>query len=170
MRDIIFGHYETAACFLVETVNDTGPLLSADSGQRRAVAEQSVDQSMFTLTRARVNGEAGGFVDNDDVIVFEEDVECNRLRPHMDLLDRGLAEINFVAASNDLPRSSDLFVEPNEPAADQLLQARPGIFRKPLCQKLVKTQLGVVLSYNKFDRRPIFQCLGSRSEQEHEQA
>src|ERR1043166_7349866 len=170
MRDIIFGHYETAACFLVETVNDTGPLFSADPGQRGAIAQQRVDQSMFTLTRARVSGEAGGFVDNDDVNVFEEDVECNRLRPHMDLLDRGLAEINFVAASNDLPRSSDLFVEPNEPAADQLLQARPGIFRNPLRQQLVKTQLGVVLSYNKFDRRPIFQCLGSRSEQEHEQA
>ena len=31
MRDIVFGHYETAACFLVETVNDTGPFFAADS-------------------------------------------------------------------------------------------------------------------------------------------
>ena len=32
MRNVIFGHHETAACFLVETVNDTGPFFSADPG------------------------------------------------------------------------------------------------------------------------------------------
>ena len=124
---------------------------------------------MFALTRARVNGEAGRLVNDDEVIVFEENLEWNRLWPHIDLLRRWLAKIDFVAASDDLPRSSGLLVEPNKPAADQLLQAGPGIFRKPLRQKLVKTQLGVVLSYDKLDRLPIFQCFGSRSEQEHEQ-
>jgi len=31
MRDVIFGHDQTAACFFVETVNDAGPFFSADS-------------------------------------------------------------------------------------------------------------------------------------------
>ena len=78
---------------------------------------------MFALTCARVNGEAGRFVDNDDVIVFKEYLEWNRLRLDIDLLHRWLADINFVAASGNLPRSGGLLVEPNEPAADQLLKA-----------------------------------------------
>ena len=123
MRHVIFRHHETAACFFVETVNNAGPFLSADPGQRGAMAEQRVDQSMFALTCAGVNGEAGWFVDNDEIIVFEENIERNRLRPHIDLLDRRLNQINFVTAPDNVPRPGGLLVEPNEPAADQLLNA-----------------------------------------------
>lgn len=122
MRDIIFRYYETAACFLVETVNDTGPFFSADPCQRGAVAEQCVDQSVFALARARMNGEASRFVDHDDVIVFEDYLKWNRLRLEVDFLHRWLAEINFVAASNDLPRPGRSLVEPDESVADQLLK------------------------------------------------
>jgi len=122
MRDIIFRYYETPACFLVETVNDTGPFFSPDPCQRGAIAEQRVDQSMFALTRARMNGEASRFVDNDDVIVFEDYLKWNRLRLEIDFLHRRLAEINFVAASDDLPRPGRSLVEPNESVADQLLK------------------------------------------------
>jgi hypothetical protein len=41
--------------------------------------------------------------------------------------------------------------------------------RKSRRQKLIKAQLRVVFSYDKLDRLRIFQCFGSRSEQEHEQ-
>lgn len=133
------------------------------------MAKQRVDQGVFALTRARVNGEASRFVDNDDVIVFEEDIERNRLRLDVDLLHRWLAEINFVTASNDLPRPGGLLVESDESAADQLLKPRSRIFGKSLRQKLVKAQFRVVLCYDKLDRLRIFQCFGSRSEQEHEQ-
>ena len=78
---------------------------------------------MFALTCARVNGKAGRFIDYDDVIVFEEYFEWNRLRPHIDLLQRWLPQINFVTASDNLPRTDGLLVEPNESAADQLLKA-----------------------------------------------
>ena len=123
MSHVIFGGHETAACFLVETVNNAGPFFSADPGQRRAVAEQRVDQSVFALTCAQVNGKADRFIDNDEIVVFEEYLERNRLRPHIDLLQRWLAQINFVTASDDLPRSGGLLVEPDEPASDQLLKA-----------------------------------------------
>ena len=169
MCDVIFGHHQTAACFLVETVNNAGPFFSADPGQRRAVAEQRVDQSVFALTCARVNGKAGRFIDNDEIVVFEEYLEWNRLRPHIDLLQRRLPQINFVTAPDNVPRSGGLLVEPDEPAADQLLKTRPRIFRKSLRQKLIKAQLCIVFSYDKLGRLRIFQCFRSRSEQEHEQ-
>ena len=88
---------------------------------------------MFALTCARMNGKAGRFIDNDDVFVFEENIERDRLRPDIDFLNRRLPQTNFVTASDNLPGPGGLIVEPNESAADQLLNARPGIFRKSLC-------------------------------------
>ena len=87
------------------------------------MVEQRVDQSMFALTCARVNSKASRFIDNDEIVVFEEYLEWNRLRPDIDLLYRWLPQINFITASDDLPRSGGLLVEPDEPAADQLLKA-----------------------------------------------
>ena len=78
---------------------------------------------MFALTCARVNGKAGRFIDNDDVFVFEENIERDRLRPDIDFLNRRLPQTNFVTASDNVPRSGSLLVEPDEPAADQLLKA-----------------------------------------------
>ena len=108
------------------------------------MTEQRIDQSVFTLTGARVNGESGRFVDDDEIVVFEENVEWNRLRSWLDLLRRRLNEINLVPALDDVPRPDGLLIEPNEPAADQLLKPRPGILRKALRQKLIKAQLRVV--------------------------
>ena len=65
---------------------------------------------MFALTCARVNDEASLFVDNDEIIVFEDYLKWNRLRLDIDLLRRWLAEINFVTASDDLPRPRGLLV------------------------------------------------------------
>ena len=45
------------------------------------------------------------------------------LRPDIDLLYWWLPQINFVAAPVNVPRSDNLLVEPDEPAADQLLKA-----------------------------------------------
>jgi len=124
---------------------------------------------VFALTCARVNGKAGRFIDNDEIVVFEEYLEWNRLWRHIDLLQLRLPQINFVTAPDNVPRSGGLLVESNEPAADQLLKTRPGVFRKSLHQELIKAQLRVVFSYDKLDRLRIFQCFRSRSEQEHEQ-
>ena len=123
MCDVILSHHKTAACFFVETVNDARPFFSTDPGQRGAVAKQRVDQSMFALTCAGVNGKAGGFVDNDEIIIFEENIKWNRLRSRLDLLHRRLNQINFVTAPDNVPRPGGLLVEPNESAADQLLNA-----------------------------------------------
>ena len=87
------------------------------------MTEQRVDQSVFAVTRARVNGKAGRFIDNDEIVVFEEYLERNRLRPDIDFLYRWLPQINFVAAPDDVPRPGGLLVEPDEPAADQVLKA-----------------------------------------------
>ena len=91
-----------------------------------------------------MNRQASRLVDNDEIVVFEENVEWNWLRSRLDLLRRRLDETNLVTALDNLPRPGGLLVEANEPAADQLLKARPGMFRKTLRQKLIKAQFGVL--------------------------
>jgi len=85
------------------------------------VAEQRVDQSVLALTGARMNGKSGRFIDNDEIVIFEEYLEWNRFRPDIDLLYWWLPKINFVTAPDNVPRSGNLLVDPDEPAADQLL-------------------------------------------------
>src|SRR5439155_26511415 len=92
-----------------------------------------------------MNGEPGRLVDDDEIVIFEEDVEWDRLRECLDLLQWRLQKINFIASSNNLPRPGDLLVEANEPGADQLLKARTRIFRKRLRQKLIKAHVAVVV-------------------------
>ncbi len=94
------------------------------------MAEQRVDQSVFTLTGAGMHRHTSRFIDNDEIVVFKENVEWNRLRSHLDLFEWRLNKMNLVTASDDLAWPGGLLVESNEPTADQLLKARPGIFRK----------------------------------------
>ena len=98
---------------------------------------------MFALTGAGMDRHASRFVDNDEIVVFEENIERNRLWPNVDLLRRRLDEINLVTGSDNLPWPTDSAVKPNESAPDQFLKARPGILRKLFRQELIKPHLRV---------------------------
>src|SRR5713101_239097 len=102
MRHIIFGDDETAARFLVETMNDAGTLFPANSRQRRTMVEQRVDQSVFAMTSTRMNDKPRRLIDDDEVVVFEEYLKRDRLWQRLDLFQRRLGELNLVAASNNL--------------------------------------------------------------------
>ena len=84
MRNVILCCDETAACFLIKPVNDTRPFFSADTRQCRAVVQQRVDQSVFAVTRAGMNGQACRFVDDDQIVVFEQNLQWNRFRSGLD--------------------------------------------------------------------------------------
>ena len=99
---------------------------------------------MFALTGARMNRHASRFVDNDEIVIFEENIERNRLWSDVEFPRRRLAEINLITDSDNLPWPTGSAVEPNKAAPDQLLKARSGIFRKPLRKKVIKAQLRVV--------------------------
>jgi hypothetical protein len=82
------------------------------------MAEQRVDQSVFAMTGAWVDGEPGRFIDYEEIIVFEENLEGDRLRSGLDLLQRRLDEFNLIAASYKLAWPGGFPIEPNESAAD----------------------------------------------------
>ena len=123
MGCIVFGDNKTAARLFVETMNDARALFPADSRQRRAVVEERVDQSVFTMTGPRMNDEPRRLVDHDEIIVFEENLKGDLLWQRFDLFQRRLGELNLIAASNDLTWPAVCVVESNKPIADQLLES-----------------------------------------------
>jgi hypothetical protein len=104
------------------------------------MAQQCIDQSVLAMTGTRMNDKSGRFVNHDDIIVFEENVERNRLRSGLDPFQRRLTDFNLIAGSHKLPRPRSGTVETNETGVDQLLNSGAGIFRKFAYQKPIETQ------------------------------
>jgi hypothetical protein len=102
VRSVILGYDKAPARFFVETMNNSRALFTADSRQRRAVVEERVDQSVFAMTRTRMNYKARGLIDNNEIVVFEENLERNSLWQGLDLFQRWLDHLDFIAASNNL--------------------------------------------------------------------
>ena len=123
MGGIILGDDEATARLFVETMNDAGTLFPADSRQRRTVVEERVDQSVFAMTSTRMNDKPRRFIDDDEIVVFEEYLKRDRLWQRLDLFQRRLGELNFIATSNNLARPAGRVVESNKPVADQLLKS-----------------------------------------------
>ena len=118
MRRIIFRDDKTAAGVFVETMHDAGPFFSTDAGQHGAMAEQCVDQSVLAMTGTGMNDEPGRFVDDDEIVVFEENVERNRFRPGVDLFRRRFGDFDLITGSQKLPWPSSGAVEADEADAD----------------------------------------------------
>ena len=123
MGGIILGDDEATARLFVETMNDAGTLFPADSRQRHTVVEERVDQSVFAMTSTRMNDKPRRFIDDDEIVVFEEYLKRDRLWQRLDLFQRRLGELNFIATSNNLAWPAGRVVESNKPVADQLLKS-----------------------------------------------
>ena len=102
MRPVIFSYDKATARVFVETMNDTGTLLSADSRQSRGVVQEGVHQSMFAMTSARMNDKSRRFINDDQVVIFEENLKRDLLWQGNNLFQRWLGELDLVAISNNL--------------------------------------------------------------------
>ena len=81
MRLIVFGHDEASTRIFIEPVDDAWPCFASDSGQGGAMVKQSVNERVFGVAGSRMNNKAGRLVQDDEVIVFEQDVERDVFRP-----------------------------------------------------------------------------------------
>ena len=94
MRRIVLGDDEASAGFLVEPMHDAGARDAADAAELSgAVMQQGVDERAFLVSGGRVHDHAGGLVQHEQIIVFEQDVEGHLLR----LRSRGpgVGPVNF---------------------------------------------------------------------------
>jgi hypothetical protein len=104
----------------------------------------------------RVNDKSRRLVNDDQVVIFEENIKRDRLWPGLDFFQWRLSEINLVSTSDDLAWPAGQFVESNKPVADQLLKSGTGEFWKALCQKLIEANLCFVRWHDKLDPSRIF--------------
>src|SRR4051794_1496647 len=65
VRGIVFGNHHAAARVLVQSMNYSWPLLSADSGQRGAVMKQGINERAAAMAGAGMNHQARRLVDDD---------------------------------------------------------------------------------------------------------
>src|SRR5207237_10555406 len=100
-------------------------LFSADSRQRRTVVEERIDESVFAMTSTRMNDKPRRLIDDDEIVVFEEDLERDHLWQHLDLFQRRLGQLNLVAASANLAWPDGWVIESHKSLADHLLHFRP---------------------------------------------
>src|SRR4029453_10490026 len=99
---VIFRDDETTARLLVETMNNAGTLFSADPGEAGAMMKQGVDQSMRLVSRARMHDQPRRFVEHEQVVVFEEDLERNFLGLRVNFTKRRNSQPNDIAGADSL--------------------------------------------------------------------
>src|SRR3954462_8654017 len=97
------------------------------------------------MAGARMHYEPGGLVQNEQVVVFEQDLECDRFRLRFDLLDLGLSQFHGVAGADRIARPRDLSVEGYEVFSNQGLEAGPGKCRERQGEEAVQARAGVLL-------------------------
>jgi hypothetical protein len=76
----VFGNDQHPGGVLVKPVNDSGSELSFTPPKFREVIKKGIDQCPGIMARRRVYDQSGGFVYNDKVGIFMDDIEGNRLR------------------------------------------------------------------------------------------
>ena len=82
MRLVILGDDNQPASFLVETMDDAGAHLAANTRELREMMQECVNQSaaitgVFGRSGPGMNHHAGRLVDDGEVVVFVDDVEWN---------------------------------------------------------------------------------------------
>ncbi len=75
-----FRDDETAGGFLVEAVDDAWTLRSAHDLDACAVVKKAVGKGAFAVARARVDNEASGFVEDEEVFILKKNAQRNFLR------------------------------------------------------------------------------------------
>ena len=84
---VVLGRDDAAACVHVEPVNDPRAHHAADPAQAAgAVVQQRIDQRAALVAVARMGRHSGRLVDHDQVVVLEQHLQRQLLRPGLDLL------------------------------------------------------------------------------------
>ena len=98
VRGVGFGDDKQARSVFVDAVDDAGALFATDAREVSAeVVEEGVNQSAGVGARGRVNDHAGGFVHDEEVFIFVNDVEWDRFGQGFDVDGIGDGDLEDVA-------------------------------------------------------------------------
>src|SRR6266496_1817192 len=118
MRKVIFCYYQATACFLIKPMNDARSLLAADAGKIFAMRKQCINQCATLASGTGVNGDSRRFVDNNQIVIFEQNGERDLFWDQVDNLNRWFHQDNAVAHSNNVARAWHVAVYRDETLPD----------------------------------------------------
>jgi len=125
--DVGFGDDEAARGVFVQAVDDAGALDTADAGELAfAMVKEGIDQGAVGISRSRVNDHAMRFVQDDEVIVLENDVQWDILGAGDIRHSLGDDDGDGVTLFHRVARLRRLAVDKNVLLADQRLDAGAG--------------------------------------------
>ena len=111
----------------IDAVDDAGPLLAADAGERvAAVVQQRVDQRAVRMAGGRVYHQTAGLVDDDHVAVLIYHVKRDILRHKRDIRKLGQGDKKPVARGRKGVLLHGLPAQQNRAALDQALHGTAG--------------------------------------------
>jgi len=144
---VVLGHHHQPAGVLVESMHNAGPGNAADARQAvPAMGQQGIDQRSVHMPRRRMHYQALLFVDDDQVLIFINDVDGQRLG--LGNGGPGLGHGNDICFSvPDLARQrrNRLAIPFHMAVTDQCLQAVSRHVLQGFGQKHIKAHPGLVL-------------------------
>ncbi len=72
-----FSDHHATGCILIESVHDTGALSAVDARQIAAVVEQGMHKGAVIVAVSRMDNHAGWFIDNEQMLIFKQDIKWN---------------------------------------------------------------------------------------------
>jgi hypothetical protein len=105
MGRVVLRDDESAAGFLIQTMNNSWAFLSPDAGKIVAVRQERINQRVLLMTGARMHHDAGRLVQDEEIVVFENHFERYLLWLRIDLLDLRLSQLHKIAGASEVPRS-----------------------------------------------------------------
>lgn len=108
-------------------MDDTGALLAADTCETiAAMIDECIDERSIGRPRGGVSDEAGGFIDDDEVAIFVENIEGDILGLGGSVLWRWQGEDDLVSCAHLSRRViHDFAIERQVSLGDECLNARP---------------------------------------------
>jgi len=117
---VVFGGDDEAAGIAVDAVDDAGALFAADAGETvAAVVEQGVDQGAVRVAGGRMDHQARGLVDHDDVVVLVDHVQGDVLGGQGRLAELGNVHGDRLTAGEAGAFSGGLAVDTDAALGDQ---------------------------------------------------
>jgi len=135
---IVFGNHDAAAGFLIQAVDDPGALFASDAREVRAVVEEGIDQGMSRISHGRMDHQTRGFIDHNQVVVFEEDIQGDVFSYDIGGFGGWFFDGNGFPGPHFGAGPRGFTIQQDGPGFDQVLDAGTGMLGKEAGEKEVK--------------------------------
>ena len=138
--DLRLGDDHHAGGILIEPVHNARARHAADAFEVGAMVQDGVHERAGVVSRRGVDDETGGFVENEDVVIFEEDVQRDVLRLRLCRYGRRNRDVERVRLLHLLAGlQHDLAVDLHKSRFDEPLETGTGEVRVQGRQPYVKS-------------------------------